>query len=439
MANQRFEQLQSLFAKFGISGVFTRHVSTTFGTQILSLAIALATGAITARWLGPQGKGMLGLAVLLPTMLSLFLSGGLGAANVYFAGSRRLEMPVLTANSVAFALLATIAGAGIVIGLTLTGWLEKLVPGVPVWALLLAMLGLPTGLLTGYFSALLQGLRQITALNAVTLVQGAFTLSLTLIMVAGLGWGLTGAILAILIAGLSGLTATAILVHRAGGQLRPRWKRPVMRDTLSYGLRGYVGNVLQFFNYRLDAFIVNFYLGPAATAIYGVAVVMAEMLWYLPNSVGFVIFPKAAATRPEEMNRFTPRVFRVTLGLTALGAVVLALVGRFLIDLIYTPAFASAYVPLLLLLPGVVLLGGAKVLTNEIAGRGYLQYNSINSGLALVLTIVLDLLLIPRYGVQGAALASTIAYSAIFFTAIFFYRSVSRRAPPLSPAEELRT
>lgn len=84
--------------------------------------------------------------------------------------------------------------------------------------------------------------------------------------------------------------------------------------------------------------------------------------------------------------------------------------------------------PMLALLPGVVLLGGAKVLTNEITGRGYPHYNSINAGLALVLTVVLDLVLIPRYGVLGAALASSIAYSAISFTAIGFYLKASRRA-----------
>jgi O-antigen/teichoic acid export membrane protein len=141
-----------------------------------------------------------------------------------------------------------------------------------------------------------------------------------------------------------------------------------------------------------------------------------------------VIFPKAAATKPEAMNAFTPRVFPITLGLTALGGLGLSLVGRFLIQFIYSSAFIGAYIPMLMLLPGVVLLGGAKVLTNEIAGRGYPHYNSINAGLALVLTVGLDLMLIPRYGVAGAALASSIAYSTIFFTAIGFYAFVSRKA-----------
>jgi O-antigen/teichoic acid export membrane protein len=96
------------------------------------------------------------------------------------------------------------------------------------------------------------------------------------------------------------------------------------------------------------------------------------------------------------------------------------------INFVFSSAFIGAYVPMLALLPGVVLLGGAKVLTNEIAGRGYPQYNSLNAGLALVLTVVFNLWLIPSHGPLGAALASSIAYATIFLTSIAFYIRVSR-------------
>jgi len=223
------------------------------------------------------------------------------------------------------------------------------------------------------------------------------------------------------------LALLSSMLVRLGASFWPRWNSLVMKTTLKFGLRSYVGNVLQFFNYRLDVFLVNFFLGSASVGIYTVAVAMAEMLWYLPNAVGFVIFPKAANTSAEAMNRFTPRVFRITLMLTAAGAVVLALIGKPFIEIVYSPAFASAYGPMLALLPGVVLLGGGKVLTNEIAGRGYPQYNSIASGVSLVLTIGLDLLLIPTLGVLGAAIASSVAYVAIFILALLFYRSVVNR------------
>lgn len=407
---------------------FARNVTTTFLVQVLSLLFGIATTAIIARLLGPGGKGQVALALLVPGMLSLFLGAGIGAANVYYAGSQRLPVKVLAANSIGFALLATLVGGVGVAVLAAVGLLPRLLPGVPVWLVLLAMLEFPLRVILGYLSAILQGLQRIVTVNLVNLSDYVWTMILTLVLVLGLRLGIAGAVLASAGAVLVNVAIVCVLIRREGGSLLPRLDRSVLRSTLSYGLRGYVGNVFQFFNYRLDMLLVNAFIDPASVGIYTTSVRLAELLWNLPNAVGFVIFPKAAATKADAMNRFTPRVFRLTLVLTALGALGLVVIGKPLIVLIYSSAFVSAYGPMLALLPGVVLLGGAKVLTNEIAGRGYPHYNSISTGVSLVLTVVLDLLLIPRYGVLGASLASTISYSAIFVLAIGFYRRVSRKA-----------
>jgi O-antigen/teichoic acid export membrane protein len=407
---------------------FTKQVGLTLITQVISVLISVSTAAIIARWLGPEGKGTLTLALLVPGMLVLILSGGIGIANVYFAGSKRLTVSTLTGNSLSFTLMATTLALIIVVGLSVTKLLETIIPGIPDWILLIAMLGFPTALLSRFFSSILQGLQRIATINVINLIQSILTLSLTAVFVVVWKLNLLGALVAPLAAGVLSLIFLCAILRQEGGVFRPLWKYTVVRSTLSFGLRGHIGNLLQFFNYRLDMFILNYFLGPANVGIYIVSVRLVELLWHLPNSVSFVIFPKAAATRPEEMNAFTPRVFGITLGLTALGALGLALVGRPIINFVFSSAFISAYVPMLVLLPGVVLLGGAKVLTNEIAGRGYPHYNSVNAGLALVLTVVLDLVLIPRYSVLGAALASSIAYTAIFLASIGFYLAVSRKA-----------
>jgi O-antigen/teichoic acid export membrane protein len=127
------------------------------------------------------------------------------------------------------------------------------------------------------------------------------------------------------------------------------------------------------------------------------------------------------------MNRFTPRVFWIVMVISTIGAIVLALFGRLAIRVVLSETFLGAYTPMLALLPGVVLLGAGKVLTNDIAGRGFPHYNSIVAGCSLVITVALDLLLIPRMGVMGAALASTVAYSSTFALAVAFYLVVSRR------------
>ncbi|PTL34904.1 hypothetical protein CLG94_12460 [Candidatus Methylomirabilis limnetica] len=62
-------------------------------------------------------------------------------------------------------------------------------------------------------------------------------------------------------------------------------------------------------------------------------------------------------------------------------------------------------------------------------------YNSINAGVVVALTVVLDLVLIPRYGVIGAALASSIAYTGQFLIAIICYLAISRSAREATPLQ----
>lgn len=410
-----------------LAGRFVGQVGVTLSAQMVMLVLALGQAAIVARWLGPEGKGVLTLVQLLPGMLAIFLNFGINSANVYYAGSRRLDIGTLASNGLTLGLVGSTVGIAAVAILVVGGWLDALMPGVPPAILLLSMAALPASLLIGQFNAILQGLRRISAVNAVNVLHTLATLVFMAVLIIGLQIGLLGAVLAVVGSAVFTLALVGRLLWREGAIFIPRWNPPAVRQLLSFGLRGYVGQLLQFFNYRLDMFLVNFFLDPASVGIYSVSVRMAELLWYLPNSVGFVIFPRAASAKPGEMRSFIPRVFGITVALTFIGAIGLAVLGRFLIVIVYSPAFLDAYVPLLALLPGVVLLGGAKVLTNVIAGHGYPQYNSINAGISLVLTVVFDLVLIPAYGLTGAAVASSISYAATFIIAGGFYLYVRGR------------
>ena len=399
--------------------------------QITSMVMLIGNAAILARLLGPDGKGVQQLVLMLPGLLGLFLNGGIGVANVYYAGTKKLDVETLTANSLAYVIITLPIGTIIISGFLVSGLLNNILPGVPNWAISISLLAFPTELLLNHFTTILQGCSKITTLNFISLGRTTLMVLLTLLLVMGFDLNLLGAILSWIIAGIVTLAATTYFLWRQGGRFIPRWNKRVMRMTLSFGIKGYIANLLQYFNYRLDAFLVNFFLGPVSVGIYGVSVRMAELLWQFPNAVGFVIFSKSAATNKETMNKFTPQVLKITLGLTGLGAILLACTGSFLIVFIYSQDFFAAYTPMLALLPGIVLMGGAKVLLNEIAGRGYPQYNSIVSGTTLVITIVLDLLLIPKYSVLGAAIASSVAYTMIFILSLWFYLKVRGQHLPI--------
>ena len=420
--------LQNLTMRLRNPSLFVQQVGSTFAVQIILLIVSVVNGALIARWFGAEGKGVLQLVLLAPSMLGLFLAGGIGLANVHFLGSKRYDLTTLMSNSLWFVLLASLASVVILAIGAWTGWIERLIPGIPLWMIGVSMLGLPMSLLSSYWSTLLQGLREIGTLNVVKVVVAVVNLVLALGLVLVLDTGVIGIVLASLAAGLVNVIILERVLHRRGGHFLRWWDREAMRSMLHFGMRGHVGNILQYFNYRLDFFIVNIFLGASSVGMYSVSTRLAELVWYFPSSVGFVIFPKAASSSGAEMNRFTPRAFRWTLGIAVIGALMMALLGPLLIRIIYTDAFMDAYLPMLALLPGVVLLGSARVLTNDIAGRGYPQYNSISSAVALILTVALDFLLIPRFGIMGAALASTASYAMTALIALFFYRYVSRRS-----------
>jgi O-antigen/teichoic acid export membrane protein len=165
------------------------------------------------------------------------------------------------------------------------------------------------------------------------------------------------------------------------------------------------------FAYRLDVLILAGLRKPAEVGCYTLAVMLAEMVWYVPQSVGEILFPKTAADRASA-DRFTPLVCRCTVALTAVGIGVLAAVAGILIPWVVTARYVSSVTALRLLAPGVLFLSVSKVLGSDLAGRGHPHLSSIASAVSLVLTVVLDLLWIPRYGINGAAAASSVAYMA---------------------------
>lgn len=414
---------------------FARQVATTLLSQGSVFVVSLVTVAITTRCLGPAGKGMLSIAMLLPALLAMMLGFGIGAANVYFAGSRKLPIAELTANSIAFVLVGTVVGVIVALTLWVSNLLPFVVPGVPGGYVFLGMISLPLTLLAQSQTTVLQGLRRIGILNILNFVQAALAVPLLLLFVVFLGMGVAGAILASLLGNAVVLIVVLWCTRREGGVFWPQWKPPVVRATLSYGLKAYVGNILQFFNYRLDVFILNAFLGPAGVGVYAVAVSLAELLWQLPNATAFVIFPKSSSSSRKTMNRVTPRVFWAVLMVSLIGGIGLALTGRFAILLLCSKRFEDAYVPMLAMLPGVVLLGAGKILGSDIAGRGFPQYNSIAAAVSLAATVVLDMLLIPNFGVLGASLATSIAYTITFLLSVVFYLIVSQRSEAELPLD----
>ena len=162
--------------------------------------------------------------------------------------------------------------------------------------------------------------------------------------------------------------------------------------------------------FRSDIYLVEYYLGTEVLGVYVIAVVIAEMMQRGPNIAGAVLLPKVLRGVDDD-HVMSLAVSRGVLGFSLLAALGVILVGSPLIRGVYGTPFAGAHVPLLWMLPGLVASGFGSVLNTKLAGRGYPPVTMWAPGAALATNVGLNLVLIPRFGLVGAALSTSIAYS----------------------------
>ena len=178
------------------------------------------------------------------------------------------------------------------------------------------------------------------------------------------------------------------------------------------GLPFYPGTLSQFLAARADVYLLAWLLAEpsAPLGFYSMAVAMAEIVYLFPNAVSTFFFPHVAGAAREDSDRQVATVSRVTLLLTGAVALVLVPIAAIAIPLLL-PGFEPSLPALYILLPGVVAISVSQVVSGYVAGLGRPGLASAVSIGALVTNVTLNLILIPRFGIAGAAAASLASYT----------------------------
>jgi O-antigen/teichoic acid export membrane protein len=400
--------------------MFLKKSSSILAAQIVVYIVAFATSVVLARSLAPVGKGQLALLSTLTGIITLITSPGIGAASIYHQNRDRASWGTIAVAGILLQMgltCAAVAAAALLIP-----WISQTIlrDQVAPAYVLLSLLMLPFGILAGAIGNVFVGVQDMGKYNYTRLLSAVLQLALLLVLFPLGRINLTTAI----VSGGMSLAGAAALgsywLYRMRPPLKwgeiPRWRKPL----LAYGLRAWVGNILQFFNYRLDVFIVNIFLGAASVGQYSVAYTLAESIWFIPSAASTVLFPRTAADW-KAAGAFTPIVSRSTAFVTTLAALAMAIIAFPLITIVYGARFVGAWLPLLALLPGIVFLSVGKVLASDLAGQNKPQYGAWSAAASVGVTVALDFLLVPRMGPTGAGLASSISYGLSTAVLVYLY------------------
>jgi lipopolysaccharide/colanic/teichoic acid biosynthesis glycosyltransferase len=409
-----------------LGGRLRRLLLANVGVQLVALvAVTLAT-LVLARDSGAALVGDYTLLRLLPWVVGLALSGGLPPAVSYFLSGPRGDDPRLRPTIVAVSLLAGIVGGlawWLAAPLTARLFFANLPVALVAWSSLKVLTRLQV--VTGKASS--QGFNDLSGSHLVMVLEEATFLPCYVVLrAAGADPG-AALVLGLVLADIVTGSATWLRLARRGffrDVTRPSIE--LARRLYSFGTRGQVGNFFTLLNLRFDFIFLSILAGPVTLGIYAIASKYAELLRLLPVAFTWVLYPQFAREGHEASSAHARRLLPRAGAVTLLGAVPLALAAGAVIPLIYGGSFSTAVGVSRVLLVGLALEGAAGVASAYLLGNGRPGLNSLASGSGLAVTVVLDMLLIPRLGAAGAAMASVPAYLTTTTVLVGCFLAVSR-------------
>jgi O-antigen/teichoic acid export membrane protein len=398
----------------------------TGGAAIVSTGLGAVSSLIIARELGPAGRGVWGVAASSAVLAGTALSIGLPTATAYAAA--RLEGPeraglLRAAFVVAWVLGAAAAVAAAVVVLASLPAETVALPllAAAIAAGLLVNLVGHQALLTAAplrWYALVQIAPGLLMLAVVIVLSVADAIDVTAVAAASAGSTLAGA-------------ALGWAVVRAG----PAGGRLIARAAVLRTLRPWVGFALLTFGtialtqvvQRVDLLIVEGYRGARQAGLYAVAAQIGDLMLVLPGAIGLVIFRRGAVGHAGHWDDAL-RSLRWTFAAGAAGALLAGALAGWLVPFLWGDAYRGSVSAARWLLPGVVALGVQSVVSNYVASRGRPRAVLVAWLTAAVVGIVGDLIVVPRYGIDGAAIVASVSYLVVLGLHVAPMRAV-REAP----------
>lgn len=385
-------------------------------TRVLGIGLGLTIVLVTAR-LGPVDQGAFSLFTAVESTL-LMLGSGFGVVLARRV-SHHGERPTTLVGAVLVLCAGLgLAGAAVMLIIAASGKAQLDFLWVLAWAL-------PLMFITPSLSGLWLGSSRMGALACINLAAPILTIAgMGLALVLQGRVGLADVLWSWVAARVLVATATAFAAWRQGWIARPAFA--ALRDEVRFVAVIGLTNVIGLLNYKTDLFLVEHFLGRASTGVYSVAVMAAELLWLVSSSVTQAAYGRIGTPDSADASRVTVRAIHASLLALLLLAPLLWLVATSLLPRLLGPEYAAALPVLGCLLPGVLAYGAASALsvyfTNH-AGRPLIP--AALAGFSLAVNIVLSVLLIPRMGMLGGAVATTVSYLTSIAVAVAVFKQSS--------------
>ena len=406
----------------GFGNIFGRFLSI-LSARLLTTVISIASTPIIVRLLGPGGYGDYAVMLSIFSLYMIPVSSGITEGVQKFVAEAR-EMDHWQENVIRFygvlAVGMVSVAALVLLAVTASGLAESIfgTEFTLYFYLLVGYVVVSQMRALVYHVVLGFGLEPIS--GPLSVVKKFVTVSVGIGLVT-VGYGVSGMLIGHIGANLVVALSAAYVIAKRISLSKLIGGTPdafPYRELLSFNVLNIVLILLVTSMFHVDVIMLRTLVGSETTGFYKGALAIAEYVWLVPIALQTVLLHSASTlwseNRTAAITDFASRITRYTVLLVLLMAIGLAALAEAFVPLYYGDPFSAAIFPLLLLLPGVVGFAGARPLQAISQGSGKIKILIVATGGAAGLNLVLNAVLIPIYGMNGAAVATSVGYASMF-------------------------
>lgn len=378
---------------------------------------------VLGRELGPSGLGIYTLVFTIYMFGMQFAAFGIGAGlTIYVA--KFSDEPIKTKKYISAGIISSIV-TGFAIGLVL--YLLSDVISINIFNIpeMIDLLKITTfcfpfiaihkavlGTLNGFRSMKIFAILNIT-LNVIILF-----ISIFLVLIMNLN--VFGAVLGFVIPTITlGLISVFFVRSYLIFPKLSLFNKDIFRDIFHFGFYIVLGNSIGYLYTHIDSLMTGYYLNEAEVGIYAVAIILVQGITLIPSAVQNVIRPVIAKYHSKKEYKSIVKLLKDTTSkifiISLLVSLFLMMFGKTLILTIFGEVFLTSYHPLIILLIGYTIYSAFMSIGTFYASIGHVQIYYKTSLFSAILNIVLNTICIPKYGIIGAAMATSTSLIVLTF------------------------
>lgn len=391
---------------------FLKDTSFSILQRLFGIISSFLVMVMIARALGPEGQGSYALLAAIPkTLFNVFVMG-FPASFLFLIGKNEFSKEQVTSTFLSLFLLASVVATffGAIFYLTTA---DSVFSGIEPFTVWIVITNVCLWYLMSFFGLQLQ---RISDFKNLALNQMCASLVL-LLGISTLFFMEHATILNCILVLIVSVVVNIFLdiLKLSTFSLKLSLSKNIIRQIKGYSFKAHLGSLSDFLMYRADMYIIAYYLQKSSVGIYAIAVNLVERIWIFSESLSKVLFVKLTQTEDENRrNMISVYSIKLCFVISVVLGLGLALVAALFISIFFGDEYAGSVSIIYILLPGVVFQSMGITIKRVLEARGYPGTNAKASLVGLVMNVVLNIVLIPRYEIEGAAVASLVSYTIFF-------------------------